>query len=334
MSRYAEAHVSPKGPGDARPTALQIIRDEGLENKLRDKVIVITGVSSGIGIETVRALAATGATLILTARDVSKAESALADMLDASRMRIVQMDNASLASVRSAAAAILEETSKVNVLINNAGVMFIQTRELTEDGYEMQFATNHLAHFLLFNLLKPALLAASTPEFPSRVVNVSSGGHRVAGINETGNYNHEAGGYDPALSYGQSKTANIYMANEIDRRYGGKGIHATSLHPGIINTPLARHMPQAQIDAIVSAEGFRTVMKSPEQGAATTVWAAVGAEWAHRGGRFLSGCAETVEGERSDLFNEGIHAPHAYDPEKEARLWRDSLKMVGLKDDQ
>lgn len=126
ISRYAAAHRNGNGPGDARPTALQIVKDEGVEGKLKAKVIVITGVSSGIGIETVRALSATGATLFLTARNVTKAKAALAEILNSSRMEIIEMDQESFDSVRAAAKAILTQTDKINILINNAGIMAVQ----------------------------------------------------------------------------------------------------------------------------------------------------------------------------------------------------------------
>lgn len=122
MSRYAEAHAKPNGPGDARPTSMQIIKDEGAEGKLKGRAVVITGTSSGIGIETARVLATTGATLFLTARDVSKAQSALAAFFDPSSMEIIKMDQTSLSSVRAAAEAILAKTSKISLLVNNAGV--------------------------------------------------------------------------------------------------------------------------------------------------------------------------------------------------------------------
>ncbi|KAF9870454.1 WW domain-containing oxidoreductase [Colletotrichum karsti] len=334
MSRYTEAHAKPIGPGDSRPTALQIVQDEGLEGKLKGKIFVITGTSSGLGIETVRALAVTGATLYLTARNLAKAKAALANIFDSTHMKLFEMDQESLGSVRSAAKAILAETDRVNVLINNAGIMGVKNLQFTKDGHELQFGTNHLSHFLFFQLLKPALLAASTSDFPSRVVNVASAGHRFHGINESGDYNYEKSGYDAFQAYGQSKTANIYMANEIERRYGSRGLHATSLHPGVIDTPLSKHIDPAQLSEILTTGTVASQMKSPEQGAATTVWAAVGKEWGSRGGRFLTDCMEAVpEQDDSDIYDGRFYAPHAYDAEKEKRLWKDSLELVGLEDD-
>ncbi|KAH8668880.1 hypothetical protein BX600DRAFT_480824 [Xylariales sp. PMI_506] len=330
MSKYAAAHANPQGPGDARPIALQIIHDEGVEGQLRDKVIVITGTSSGIGIETVRALSATGARLFLTARSPDKAKTALADIYDPSHMELIQMEQGSLASVRAAASEILAKTDKINILVNNAGIMAVQTLEFTEDGHELQFGTNHLSHFLFFELLKPALLASATPGFQSRVVMVASAAHLRNGINDSDNYNFQKGGYAPLVSYSQSKTANIYMANEIERRYGSQGLHATSIHPGGIWTPLAKYLPSEAIEAAKADTALAKAMKNAEQGAATTVWAAIGKQWEHRGGRYLENCAEAEPAVREGEGVYGGYAKHAYDPEREGRLWEDSLKLVGL----
>jgi NAD(P)-dependent dehydrogenase (short-subunit alcohol dehydrogenase family) len=335
MSRYAEAHSSPAGPGDARPTARQIIKDEAVEGKLSGKVIVVTGTSSGIGIETARALSLTGARLLLTARDLNKAKSALDGILEPERVELVEMDNTSLSSVRAAAKAILQKSNgQVNILVNNAGIMALPKLVYTKDGFEMQFGVNHLAHFLLFELLKPALLASASPEFSSRVVNVSSSAHHVASINESGDYNFEKTEYNDWVSYGQAKTANIYMANEIERRYGSRGLHATSVHPGMIATALMQYMDSATVDAFNSNEEIYKGMKSPEQGAATTVWAAIGQEWEKKGGEYLAECGKTTRGNDNHEIGGVGFAGHAYDAEKEAWLWKDSLKMVGLTDDE
>ncbi|CAJ0543133.1 Ff.00g004260.m01.CDS01 [Fusarium sp. VM40] len=330
MSRYASAHENPQGPGDSRPTALQIIKDEHAEGTLRDKIIVITGISSGIGVETVRALSETGARFFLTARDLKKAQKALEGFFDADRMELVEMDQTSFESISAAAKHILNRTDKVNILIENAGVMSVPNLELTKDGHEMQFGTNYLSHFLFFQLLKPALLAAVTPELNSRVVVLASSAHHNGGINESDNYNYQKGGYDPLRAYAQSKTADIYLANEIERQYGGQGLHATSVHPGGIMTELARHLPVSQVQAIISNDIAKSLLKNPEQGAATTVWAAIGKQWENVGGRYLADCEEAPVSENPNShFGKGYVA-HAYDPELEARLWKDSLKIVGL----
>lgn len=331
MSRYAAAHAQPNGPGDARPTALDIIEHEGMDGKLTGEVIVITGTSSGIGIETTRALATTGATLFLTARDVTKAQTALADMLDPSRMEIVEMDQADLSSVRAAAAAILAKTSKIHLLVNNAGIMNIPDLRLTVDGHELQFGTNHLSHFLFYKLLEPALLASARSTLPSRVVSLASSAHNVHSLNETHNYAFQKGDYDPSVAYGQSKTANILMANEIERRHGAHHLHATSVHPGLVQTGLTQHMPP---DAFKGMEYLYPTMKSVGQGAATSVWAAVGKAWEHKGGKYLVDCAVAEaykEGE--DKFTSPGYAQWAYDEDLAARLWTDSLELVALSSD-
>lgn len=336
MSRYTLAHANPQGAGDARPTAIQIVRDERLEGRLVGKVIVITGASSGIGIETARALSATGATLYLTVRDKAKAKITLASLLNPSlsSVSLVEMDTSSFASVRAAAAIILKDSnSQVNILVNNAGVMGVQDLKLTTDGHEMHFATNHLGHFLLFQLLKPALLSSSTPEFHSRVVVVSSSTHRACTLSKSDNYNFQEGGYNPGIAYAKSKLANIYMANELDRRYGQAGLHATSLHPGAIDTGISRHVGREVVDQIMSNEEIRKIVKSPEQGAATTVFAAISTAWEGSGGKYLEDCEAAKRGDDdNEVFGVG-YVRQTYDPETERRLWEDSLEIVGFRAD-
>lgn len=260
MSRYAEAHANLAGPGDARSTALQTIKDEGAEGKLAGKVIVITGTSSRIGVETARALSLTVAQLFLTARNLEKAKAALGPILGSGRAELIEMDTTSLGSVRGAAETILQKSNgQVNILVNNAGIMAIPKLEYTKHGFEMQFGVNHLSHFLLFELLKPALLASASPELRSRVVKTSSSAHNVAPINESGNYNFEKGAYDAWVSYGQSKAANIYMANEIERRYGSQGLHATSVHPVIILTGLVHVDPAIAKEKQKNEEAMRSM---------------------------------------------------------------------------
>lgn len=335
MSRYAAAHASPQGPGDARPTALQIVQDEKLENKISEKVMVITGVTSGIGLETARALAATGATLFLTVRDLEKAKTTLHELMQSDRVFIVKMDNSSLASIRAAAAEILAKSNNgVNILINNAGIMGVPNLQLTNDGFEAQFATNYLGHFLLFVLLKPALIVSTTPEFSSRVVNVSSSAARSVDLTTSDNYNFEKTEYDPNIAYAQSKLAMISMANHIERRYGHKGLHATSLHPGGIATNISQHVnPEVVAMIIERLKTGANILKSAEQGAATTVIAAIGKEWENKGGKYLENCAESQKGpDDYDGFGMGW-TRQMYDAENEVRLWKDSLKMLGLQDD-
>lgn len=195
------------------------------------------------------------------------------------------MNNTSFGSVRAAAATILTKSNnQVNILVNNAGVTGIEELTLTEDGHEMHFAVNHLSHFLLLELLKPALLASSTPNLQSRVVFVASSAHRSWNLSENDNYNFQKGGYHYLLAYANSKLANVYMANELDRRYGQKGLHATSLHPGAVNTDISRYLGSEFVEKIMYDQNILKILKSPEQGAATTVLAAVGEELENKGG--------------------------------------------------
>lgn len=324
-SKYAAVHASPKGPGDARPTALQIVQDEKLEGKLSDKVILITGVSSGIGVETARALFATGAQLYLAARDLDKARGALPDLVTSDRVHLLELDLNSLASVRACAASFLAQSKTLNIFIANAGVMACPEGR-TKDGFETQLGTNHLAHFLLFHLLQPTLVSSATPTSTSRAIFLSSVAHRIAEVNFE-NINL-AGIYDEWVAYGQSKTAPVWTANEIERRYGSKGLHATSVNPGAIWTDLQRHMADQSM-----FEGLEEYFKSPAQGAATTVWAALAPDFNDLGGKYLESCqVANAWTESNGQWGDG-YAPWAYDEVKEGKLWKASLELLGLTDD-
>ncbi|OOF90571.1 hypothetical protein ASPCADRAFT_510744 [Aspergillus carbonarius ITEM 5010] len=311
---YTQVHQSPSGPGDARPTAHQIIKDQHLENQWDGKTILITGCSSGLGVETAHALYRTGATLYLTARDIDKARVALADIASSPRVHFLHLDLSSLKSVRACADAFQATSQTLHVLIQNAAVMACSEGR-TPDGFETQFGTNHLGHFLLFHLLKPVLLGSSTALFNSRVVIVSSIAHQYSAVNFD-NFNLD-GEYDAWKAYGQSKTANIWTANEIDRRYGAWGLHAWSLHPGAIATNLQRHVPEEQKRLWIQDADAQKHWKSPEQGAATTVWAAVSTQLEGLGGKYLEDCAivrGAANGQGSSL------AAWTYDPVSETKL--------------
>ena len=324
--KYSEAHKPENlnGAGDARPTALQIIQDEGLDGKMTDKVFIVTGASAGIGVETGRAFAATGGKVFLTARDLKKGEEACKSFLEPGRVELLEMDNNSLESVRAAAKTFLSKSTKLNVLVNNAGIMACPESK-TVDGFESQFGVCHLAHFLFFILLKDTMLASSTPEFNSRVVNVSSSGH-ASGEVQFDNYEFQKGNYSPWGGYGQAKTANIYMANEIENRYGSRGLHGLSLMPGGIWTGLQKHVPSEVKEKWTSTPEVRAYMKSTEQGAATSVLAAVGKAYEGRGSLYLNDCETAEEG----MKGQNGYVSYAFDEEKAARLWKDSLGMVGL----
>jgi NAD(P)-dependent dehydrogenase (short-subunit alcohol dehydrogenase family) len=299
--------------------------------RLTDKTVLITGCSSGLGIETARALKATGARLFLTARDLSKGREALGDILEPGKVDLLLLDLNSLASVRNFASEFLEASNnKLNILINNAGIM--QTPEgTTADGFELQFGTNHLAHFLLFQLVKPALLNSSTPDFQSRVVSVSSLGHRY--LPPKMDNLMLTGEYDPTHGYAHSKTANIYFANEIERRYGDKGLHGLSLHPGGIWTGLQIHTPAEMMAAFKANKELVKYMKSVEQGAATTVWAAVGKVWEGKGGKYLDDCQICPPAPENHTLFEPGYAKWAYSPENEAKLWKLSNEWVDFEEE-
>ncbi|KAI4112678.1 MAG: hypothetical protein LQ338_008285, partial [Usnochroma carphineum] len=322
-SRYAAVNANPGGPGDARPSALDIVKDEGLKEKLSDRVALVTGCSSGIGIETARAMAATGAKVLCTVRDMKKGETALADILEPGHVELVEMDLNSLDSVRAAAQEVLSKTQTLNILVNNAGIMAVPNLVKTYDGFESQFGTNHLGHFLLFELLKPTVVASSTPQMNSRVVCLSSSGHRAGPRN-----------YSPWAAYGSSKTATIYMANEIERRYESKGLHGLSVMPGGIRTGLQEQVPDAVKASWDYDPEVKNYMKSPAQGASTSIYAALAKEWEGRGGRYLEDCAEAPLVALSGGATAVGYAPHAYNEKDARQLWADSCKMVGVDDEE
>ncbi|KAI9164103.1 Oxidoreductase calI [Paramyrothecium foliicola] len=326
--RYVAIHQNPNGPGDARPTALQIINDEQLEGKLAGYNAFITGCSAGIGIETARALHVAGARLYLTARNIEKAKTALGDLANSDRVTLLHLDLDSFASVRTCAEQFLSQCKTLNILVLNAGVM-TPPEGRTKDGFETQFGSNHLSHFLLFNLLQPALLAGVTPQRASRVVVLSSVAHRFGEVNFD-DVNFE-GRYDPMIAYAQSKTANLWTANEIERRYGTQGIHAWSVQPGVVQTDLMRHMSDEQVQGLSEDTAVAKMMKNPQQGAATSVWAATAAVLEGRGGKYLDDCQ--IIGARessSDMWAPG-YGSHAYDTDKAKKLWEKSIEWVGLK---
>jgi NAD(P)-dependent dehydrogenase (short-subunit alcohol dehydrogenase family) len=286
---------------------------------LHGSTAVVTGASTGLGLETARALAAAGAHVVLAARDTNKGAAALATIRNGVPNASVEpavVDLGSLASVRAFADDLRQRITSVDILVNNAGVMYTPF-ERTSDGFEMQFGTNHVGHFLLTNLLVPALLAGSS----ARVVNLSSGGHRSSDIIwDDPNYEHRP--YDKFEAYGQSKTANILFTVELDRRLSSRGVRAYAVHPGMIATELGRHMTRDDMKelrarASSAPGGGLPPLKSIPAGAATSVWAATAPELAGIGGVYLADCHVA---EASD---------YAVDPAGAARLWALSEDLVG-----
>lgn len=322
---YARFHTNLQGPGDSRPTAEQIIDDEDLRGKLEGKTVLITGATAGIGLETAKALHLTGAELYLTTRNLQRARKALGAFGESPRVHLLEMDHLSLASVKRCAETFIAQSDKLDIMINNAGVMATPEGR-SDDGHEIQFQTNHLSHFVLFELLRPTMIRSASPERASRVINLSSLGHR-RGIPNINNLNLD-GCYDKWRAYGASKTCNIWMANEIDRRYRDQGIRTFSVHPGGIVTGLWDHMTPEDVQVLRDGQGFDESLKSPQQGAATTVWGAVAKCLEGEGGRYLDDVQIASPWTDDQPFANPGWAPHAFDQEGAQQLWEKSLVMT------
>ena len=306
--------------------------DDVLEGvNLSGKRILVTGVSAGLGVETARVLAAHGAQIVGAARDLNKArratEQVRAQAAKGGGLELVELDLASLASVRACADALVSAGKKFDLVIANAGVMACPMGR-TADGFETQFGTNHLGHFVFVNRIA-ALLAPG-----SRLVNLSSVGHRFSDVDlDDPNFEHTP--YTEFVAYGRSKTANALFAVEFDRRHKARGIRATAVHPGGIQTELGRYMtPEItqqlldNINASNAAAGVAGISwKTVPQGAATSVWAGIVAPAAEVGGRYCEDChvAEIVEGAE---LRSGVR-PYALDPDNAKALWAKSEEMVG-----
>jgi NAD(P)-dependent dehydrogenase (short-subunit alcohol dehydrogenase family) len=303
--------------------------DEVLEGiDLSGRVAVVTGASAGLGVETSRALAAHGAHVVLAARDLGKAQRVADELALGTGSRALEVMELHLdrpASVRAFAKALLAEHPAVSLLLGNAGVMACPLLR-TAEGWEMQMATNHYGHFLLACLLAPALRAGA----PSRAVFTSSAGHRFSPV-VFEDVHFERRPYDKWAAYGQSKSANVLCAVELDRRLAAAGVHAFGLHPGGIMTELGRHLGAEDIAFIQSRQADREKggmpkFKTVEQGAATQVWAATAPELAGRGGLYLEDCQ--VSGTTPPPGSVGCEA-WALDPVQAARLWEHSEATLG-----
>jgi NAD(P)-dependent dehydrogenase (short-subunit alcohol dehydrogenase family) len=292
---------------------------------LSDRVTLVTGGSSGLGRETARALAAHGAEVILTARDLPKGEAVAAAIRSETgndRVVVTALELGSLASIRAFAERVLAEHPRLDLLINNAGVMACPFAK-TSDGFELQFGSNHLGHFLATGLLVPALRRGTA----GRVVCLSSRGHHISPV-VFDDVHFERRPYDKWLSYGQAKTANVLFAVGLERRLGASGIHALAVHPGAIVTELGRHLQQEDL-VFLQARSRGMQFKSVEQGAATSVFAATAAELAGRGGLYLEDCHVAAIDDAPDAL-EGVKS-YALDPEDAERLWELSERLVGTR---
>ncbi|WP_026783114.1 SDR family NAD(P)-dependent oxidoreductase [Pleomorphomonas koreensis] len=301
---------------------------------LSGKRVLVTGVSAGLGVETARALAAHGAAVVGAARDLKKAEAATAAVRAAAAeghgaFDLIQLDLASLASIRAAADRLVADSRPFDLVIANAGVMAAPFGR-TADGFETQFGTNHLGHFLFVNRIA-GLIAPG-----GRLVALASAGHRFADV-DLDDPNFERTPYDPWVAYGRSKTANVLFAVEFDRRHRARGVRAAAVHPGGINTELGRHVGAEalkdmldRINAELAAAGKPPYRwKTIPEGAATSVWAGVVADADAVGGRYCENChvSEVNEGVINPI-SEGVRA-YAIDPDRARALWAKSEDLLG-----
>ncbi|MFJ9821198.1 SDR family NAD(P)-dependent oxidoreductase [Streptomyces sp. NPDC101151] len=302
----------------AQSTADDVLRGIDLTGRLA----IVTGGYSGLGLETTRALTRAGARVVVPARRPATAREALAGLEGA---EVDQLDLGDLESVQAFAERFLASGRPVDLMIDNAGIMACpETR--VGPGWEAQFATNHLGHYALVNRLWPAIRPGG-----ARVVSVSSRGHHFSGIRwDDVHWQH---GYDKWEAYGQAKTANVLFAVHLDKLGREHGVRAFSLHPGGIITPLQRHLPKEEmvergwIDEqgnALNPEGFKT----PQQGAATQVWAATSPQLDGMGGVYLEDC-DIAEPAPADGERFGVKA-WATDPEQAARLWALSAQLTGV----
>ncbi|MGV9318616.1 SDR family NAD(P)-dependent oxidoreductase [Streptomyces sp. NPDC003660] len=303
----------------ADSTADEVLRGIDLTGKLA----IVTGGYSGLGLETTRALAKAGAHVVVPARRPDAAREALAGIED---VEVDELDLGDLDSVRGFAERFLASGRTIDFLIDNAGIMACpETR--VGPGWETQFATNHLGHYALANRLWPALASGDG----ARVVSVSSRGHHLSPVRWDDVQWTE--GYDKWQAYGQAKTANALFALQLDTLGRDSGVRAFSLHPGGIMTPLQRHLPKEEmvergwIDEQgnpLNPAGFKT----PEQGAATQVWAATSPQLDGLGGLYLEDC-DIAEPAPEDGAWSGVK-DWATDPEQAARLWTLSAELTGV----
>lgn len=310
-------------PFHAKSTALEVVRGADLSGKYA----IVTGGYSGIGVETVRALVAAGAEVLVPARGMAKAKDALKEF--GAKVAVAAMDLSDLPSVRKFARDAVATGRAVHLLINNAGVMACpETR--VGPGWELQFATNHIGHFVLTNDLAPLLKKAKG----ARVVCLSSTGHKISPI-RWNDIHFTKEPYNKWTAYGQSKTANALFAVGLDARLKEDGVRAFAVHPGGIVTPLQRHLDREEMIALgwlgpdgELSEQAKKMFKTPEQGASTTVWAAVSPLLDGMGGVYCEDCnIAKLAGAGSPRWADV--QPYAVDRNEAARLWDETGRMIG-----
>ncbi len=308
---------------------------------LTGKTVLITGASTGLGLETTRTLAGAGARVMMAARPgekLDKAHAAVQADFPAVRIDKLALDLTDFDSIRACAAQVNALTDKLDLLINNAGIMAVPFAR-TPAGCESQFGTNHIGHFLLTNLLVPLLLkGAAANGGKTRVVNLSSGGHKHCTV-DFDDIHWQTREYNKWGAYGQAKTANALFTVALQKRLGGKGISVFAVHPGAIPTELGRHLTEDDIKALMNSKSFggekkesggtsrgRLLFKTIPQGAATSVWAATSPDLEGKGGLYLEDCgiAEEVP---VGVAEHGYYA-WALDPVQAEKLWQVSENIV------
>lgn len=289
---------------------------EGVD--LTGKTFLVTGATTGLGFETARSLLAAGATVTITARSAEKGKAAVAqlttEVADA-KVDFCVVELSSLSSVRTFTDEFLATHDRLDVLIANAGIMAVPYG-LTEDGFELHFGTNHLGHFVLVGRLLPLLLQSDAP----RIVMLTSAGHGASDIIWE-DPNFVSADYSKLTAYGQSKTANMLHAVELENRYGDRGLHAWSVHPGMVSTDLGRHFTKEDYAELIARAKYAGGELPPrvgvDVGASTQVWAAVSDDVLAFAGGYLADCAQ------------GSAARYALDANSAQRLWELSEQMVG-----
>ena len=329
----AAQQSTPQRPIDSGFGATSTAADVLAGLDLTGRLAIVTGGYSGLGLEATRALTAAGAHVLVPARRPEAAADALASLAHTDRVEHDTLDLADLDSVAAFAQRVLDSGRRVDMVIDNAGVMACPLERIGP-GWERQFATNHLGHFALVNRLAPALAEGA------RVVSVSSRGHHRTPVRwDDVHYEHSE--YDKWQAYGQSKTANVLFAVHLDALARDRRVRAFALHPGGIMTPLQRHLPREELVALgwLDEDGHpgpnAGALKTPEQGAATETWAATSPQLAGRGGVYLEDCdVASVVDESAAVDGRGGRRngvmPYAIDPEQAARLWAYSVELTGV----
>jgi NAD(P)-dependent dehydrogenase (short-subunit alcohol dehydrogenase family) len=309
---------APIGSGfGARTTAEEVLASQNLTGK----TAIVTGGHSGLGLETTRALIRAGAHVVVAARRPSAAQEMLQGVAD---VEVEELDLGSLHSVRAFAERFVATRRHADIVINNAGIMACPEMRVGP-GWEAQFATNHLGHYALVNLLWPALVGGA------RVIAVSSAGHHASGIRWDDVQFMDR--YDKWLAYGQSKTANALFAVQLDALGRDSGVRAFSLHPGKIFTPLQRHLAKEEMIAAgwldANGDPADPTFKTPQQGAATHVWATVSPQLDGMGGLYCEDCDIAPLDTETEPSFIGVRS-YAADPEQAIRLWQLSAELTGI----